>query len=357
MCVPFDHRTGPISEHMSVSGSRMCPVGFLLPTYLTHAIAVIGGAFPFLAPSLSNSINLSLPRSLLIIAYFVRELRSIKLFSSIFSSLQTTMAHTLLLTITLMLLLKDVAICSPVVKQIDKRSLFYGATAGIQYANDFYGSFTPTIGAVPSPSPSPSPLSLTPAVFSHHVFHNAFNHQQQQQQQLQRNKGLIPITYGSSAGPSFFGGHNNHLTPVEDVEPYYYHGERILKQYLVSEKAHQHEILIDQHLGNPFQPPPILRYETRQLPFGGIVDVPIFDTNDLEQKLHPFKPSSLRKNHGPIALGSGSLGLITLPNGNVYLGSGSLGYVSEKQHVETLVKPTQRPFLIASPLHFGNNGN
>lgn len=266
------------------------------------------------------------------------------------------MTHTLLPTITLLLLLKDLAICSPVGKQIDKRSLFYGATAGIQYANDFYGSFTPTIRALPSPAPSPLSLTVTPTVFSHHVFHSAFNQQQQQQ----RNKGLIPITYGSSAAlsaPSSFFDHHSHNNHLEDVEPYYYHGERILKQYLVSEKAHQHEILIDQHLGNPFQPPPILRYETRQLPFGGIVDVPIFDTNDLEQKLHPFKPSSLRKNHGPIALGSGSLGLITLPNGNVYLGSGSLGYVSEKQHVETLVKPTQRPFLIASPLHFGNNGN
>lgn len=87
------------------------------------------------------------------------------------------------------------------------------------------------------------------------------------------------------------------------------------------------------------------------------MDVPVFDSNDLEQKLHPFKPSSLRKNHGPIALGSGSLGLITLPNGNVYLGSGSLGYVSEKQHVETLVRATPRPLLQGSPVHFGTNQN
>lgn len=258
------------------------------------------------------------------------------------------------------------------------------AQPGIRYA------FNPP--SSPSLSPSPS------AVFSHQIYHD-YN---LQYQPTRSNSGssssylgsgaLIPISYGSGGSgssssstgyPSYFTGesahaqvtanrlsllsssvvaphhhhhHNHHLIDdVDVVEPYYYHGDRILKQYLVSEKS-KHDLLIDSHLGNPFQPRPILRYETRQLPFGGIVDVPVFATNDLEEdRLHPFKPSTLRKNHGHVALGSGSLGLISLANGNVYLGSGSLGYVSEKQHVDTLIQPTQKPFLVAGPTQFGTN--
>lgn len=209
-------------------------------------------------------------------------------------------------------------------------------------------------------------------MFSHQIYHDydlqqyQHHHPQQSSSQHLGSGSLIPIAYGAGGSTGYSYPvpaqvtHNNQLSIgqglVEDdvVEPYYYHGDRILKQYLVSEKS-KHDLLIDSHLGNPFQPPPVLRYETRQLPFGGIVDVPVFATNDLEDKLHPFKPSTLRKNHGPIALGSGSLGLISLANGNVYLGSGSLGYVSEKQHVDTLVKPTQKPFLIAGPTQFGTN--
>lgn len=206
-------------------------------------------------------------------------------------------------------------------------------------------------------------------MFSHQIYQD-YNQQPWPPRSSLGAGGLIPISYGSY-GNSAAGGYplySNNIEPTaqvptttdhhfeEEVEPYYYHGDRILKQYLVSEKS-KHDLLIDNHLGNPFKPPPILRYETRRLPFGGIVDVPVFDTNNFEQQLHPFKPSTLRKNHGAIALGSGSLGLISLPNGNVYLGSGSLGYVSEKQHLDTLVKPTTKPFLIAGPLHFGTNVN
>lgn len=161
---------------------------------------------------------------------------------------------------------------------------------------------------------------------------------------------LVPVRYGGHE--NFYG---NALTQTidDDVEPYYYHGERILKQYLVAEKPKHDEARLDQHFGNPFQPYTMV--ERRRLPFGGIVDVPVLVNNDLEPKLHPFKPTSLLKNHGPFALGSGSLGYITLANGNVYLGSGSLGYLSQRQHVDTLTRPQQRPILIPGPLHFGSN--
>lgn len=54
------------------------------------------------------------------------------------------------------------------------------------------------------------------------------------------------------------------------------------------------------------------------------------------------KPTFLTHNHGPIALGSGSLGFIQLPNGDVFLGSGSLGYISHKDHYDNVIEITSR---------------
>lgn len=258
-------------------------------------------------------------------------------------------AHSFLRLIIALLLLKNVAWAG----RIERRSLYFGNGASILPGIQYAASGSAATG-----------ISLTPAVFSHQIYHD-YNLQQPLPPTTLGSGSLIPISYGSygSAAPFYnshtaaatYNGHS-HNSVEEDAEPYYYHGDRILKQYLVSEMS-KHDLLVNQHLGNPYNPPPVLRYETRQLPFGGIVDVPVFATNSLDQQLHPFKPSTLRKNHGLIALGSGSLGLISLPNGNVYLGSGSLGYVSEKQHVDTLTKPTAKPFLIAGPLHFGTNEN
>ncbi|KFB42851.1 hypothetical protein ZHAS_00010603 [Anopheles sinensis] len=66
----------------------------------------------------------------------------------------------------------------------------------------------------------------------------------------------------------------------------------------------------------------------------------------------------LTKNHGPIALGSGSLGYIHGPNG-VTVGSGSLGYISHQQHRETLAELIERKKSkhLPSPLTFGHNHN
>lgn len=53
-------------------------------------------------------------------------------------------------------------------------------------------------------------------------------------------------------------------------------------------------------------------------------------------------PSFLTRNHGPVALGSGSLGFIRLPTGEIYLGSGSLGYVSHKDHYDNVIEISSR---------------
>lgn len=64
----------------------------------------------------------------------------------------------------------------------------------------------------------------------------------------------------------------------------------------------------------------------------------------------------LTRNHGPVALGSGSIGYIHGPNG-VALGSGSLGYISHKQHRDSLQELVERKSRKhrPSPLHFGHN--
>lgn len=55
-----------------------------------------------------------------------------------------------------------------------------------------------------------------------------------------------------------------------------------------------------------------------------------------------------------IALGSGGLGYIRLPNGNVYLGSGSLGYISGQQRVASVLDARTRSEVTSDALHFGH---
>lgn len=56
-----------------------------------------------------------------------------------------------------------------------------------------------------------------------------------------------------------------------------------------------------------------------------------------------------------VALGSGGLGFVKLPNGNVYLGSGSLGYISSLQHSQDVQDLRSRTSLSGpDPLHFGH---
>lgn len=55
----------------------------------------------------------------------------------------------------------------------------------------------------------------------------------------------------------------------------------------------------------------------------------------------------------PIQLGSGSLGVLRLPNGAVYLGSGSLGYTNDLQKATEISDVRNRQSPGAGPLTFG----
>ncbi|XP_058056670.1 uncharacterized protein LOC131208044 [Anopheles bellator] len=176
----------------------------------------------------------------------------------------------------------------------------------------------------------------------------------------------------------------NHLG-LGDGETYVADG-RILKQYAVMEfHAEERDRNLHherQHLlqnAHPFRTGPVRTpfpayltkfsspYEPLYAgsPFGS--PLPTFAT-PLPQ-LTPFNPRFgvqhdqqrsplLTKNHGPIALGSGSLGYIHGPNG-VTVGSGSLGYISHQQHRETLAELIERKKSkhLPSPLTFGHNHN
>ncbi|XP_064541859.1 uncharacterized protein LOC135430950 [Drosophila montana] len=77
----------------------------------------------------------------------------------------------------------------------------------------------------------------------------------------------------------------------------------------------------------------------------------------LEQQALSLQPRSQNQNQGQtdaIALGSGGLGYIRLPNGNVYLGSGSLGYISGQQRVASVLDARTRSESTSDALHFGH---
>lgn len=54
-----------------------------------------------------------------------------------------------------------------------------------------------------------------------------------------------------------------------------------------------------------------------------------------------------------IALGSGSLGYIQLPNGSIFIGSGSLGYIDGQQRANDIANVRNRKSSAPSPLVFG----
>ncbi|XP_017075075.2 protein transport protein sec31 [Drosophila eugracilis] len=76
----------------------------------------------------------------------------------------------------------------------------------------------------------------------------------------------------------------------------------------------------------------------------------------LEQQQLSIQPRSQGGVQGgdAIALGSGGLGFVRLPNGNVYLGSGSLGYISGQQRVASVLDARTRSESTSDALHFGH---
>ncbi|XP_060656610.1 protein PRRC1-B [Drosophila nasuta] len=75
----------------------------------------------------------------------------------------------------------------------------------------------------------------------------------------------------------------------------------------------------------------------------------------LEQQALSVQPRFQNQGQNDaIALGSGGLGYIRLPNGNVYLGSGSLGYISGQQRVASVLDARTRSESTSDALHFGH---
>uniref|UniRef100_A0A182MJN3 Uncharacterized protein n=1 Tax=Anopheles culicifacies TaxID=139723 RepID=A0A182MJN3_9DIPT len=194
------------------------------------------------------------------------------------------------------------------------------------------------------------------------------------------NENLFQYSNYGSPFPFLSG---NHLS-LGDEETYIADG-RILKQYAVMEfhaeeqernRYHQQQLLqgsgaFRTPAGTPYPTSPYYsKFSTTYDPlygstFGSTFGQPQLPAPVLDgfnprfgvQHEHQRSPL-LTKNHGPIALGSGSLGYIHGPNG-VTVGSGSLGYISHQQHRETLAELIERKKSkhLPSPLTFGHNHN
>ncbi|XP_037921764.1 uncharacterized protein LOC119658433 [Hermetia illucens] len=152
---------------------------------------------------------------------------------------------------------------------------------------------------------------------------------------------------------------NNYLS---DTETYIVDG-RVLKQYLVEENQYD-DILPPDNVGSN----PILLND-----FANIFDK--YSTiNQNNRRPNPVSrgisqdflriqvsngPTSLiqpvTRNHGPVALGSGSLGYIRRPNGSVFLGSGSLGYISNQQRVNDVNDARAPKGTAPGPTSFGDS--
>ncbi|XP_067626014.1 uncharacterized protein [Eurosta solidaginis] len=74
----------------------------------------------------------------------------------------------------------------------------------------------------------------------------------------------------------------------------------------------------------------------------------------LEQQRLAQQGSSAGRRGDTIALGSGGIGFVRLPDGTISLGSGSLNFVTAQQHLEDLRNARTRSELQRDALHFGH---
>jgi hypothetical protein len=123
------------------------------------------------------------------------------------------------------------------------------------------------------------------------------------------------------------------VQPHDYESTYISHDGRVVKQYSVHERHHN-----DHPDPRSFQPAsiPAARPAPPQQfsPFFPPPNINLAQPRTLftsPRNPNPNQvPTFLNRNHGPVALGSGSLGVVQLANGDVFLGSGSLGYISHK---------------------------
>ncbi|XP_062548360.1 uncharacterized protein LOC134213369 isoform X2 [Armigeres subalbatus] len=205
--------------------------------------------------------------------------------------------------------------------------------------SSIYSEHTPVLDQIIKPLPPPLPSYLPKPSLSSIFKNNYFEYS----------------NYGSPF--QFISG--NQLG-FHDESTYIADG-RILKQYAVTEH-HPEEVERNQLLqSNEYRSapsyfdggfPPALDqfdfpYPSSVIGFNPRFGVPL--------NSHHQSPL-LTRNHGPVALGSGSIGYIHGPNG-VAIGSGSLGYISHKQHRDSLQELIERKSRKhrPSPLHFGHN--
>lgn len=221
----------------------------------------------------------------------------------------------------------------PVVTVTESTSFYHPPS----FQSNLYSADAPVLDQIIKPIPTPLP-SLLPKPSLSNIYKNNY------------------FEYSNYGAPfQFISG--NHLG-FQDETTYIADG-RILKQYSVTEH-HPEEVERNRLLqSNEFRSAhsffddrfqPILNqfdyspYPTATIGFNPRFGLPL-DHSPL-----------LTRNHGPVALGSGSIGYIHGPNG-VTIGSGSLGYISHKQHRESLQELIERKSRKhrPGPLHFGHN--
>lgn len=149
----------------------------------------------------------------------------------------------------------------------------------------------------------------------------------------------------------------------DSIEHYFDHNGRVVKQYHVDE---YHEENPYNHIKSSFAYRlPSLEKNLQPSPFYSYPSYPSA-SSQVDPYLYPGLYTSLEKtnvksllskNHGPVAIGSGSLGYIQVPGGSVHLGSGSYGYISHKDHenhLSTIFERRSKP-LDSGPLSFGHH--
>lgn len=153
--------------------------------------------------------------------------------------------------------------------------------------------------------------------------------------------------------PALGFGYFNYGHGVYDYETIYISQDgRYVKQYSVHEQHNN-----DHPEPNTFKPSQSVNIRAIPLQFprfyinaNNVAQSRNFNRNQRPQQ------TFLTHNHGPVALGSGGLGFVQLPNGEVYLGSGSLGYISHKEHYDTTQEHHDRRMRPhpRGPLTFGH---
>lgn len=205
------------------------------------------------------------------------------------------------------------------------------------------------------PKSTVDPLTYTPSTEPTSLdFNSLFPHTQHQSlntfgptQHPTLNAFGTSYTYGKFGLPVL-----NGFVPHIGEITYIVNG-RVLKQYLVMED-HEDDNTLDSYINNPYTGHGFKPF----IPSNFNVDQSNRPNLGFPQTVQDITSIPLTANANPttgaIALGSGSLGYIRLPNGAIYLGSGSLGYINDQQRLNAIQSVRNRQSPAAGPLSFGH---